>query len=102
MVCQILLHGSRLENKSEFEFVERVLADSGTDGGECCRKGATGRKVANAIRSLVNAGSLQLECARMLHEALLVSALQHSREKKIWKKKECSKVRAVQMDKFTD
>ena len=34
-----------------------------------------GGGVAGAIRSLVNAWSLQLECARLLHESLLVPVL---------------------------
>ena len=49
-----------------------VLDESGTDGAECSRKVASGRRVAGAMRSLVNARGLQLECARVLHETLLV------------------------------
>ena len=33
------------------------------------------RRVADAIRSLVNDKGLQLECARVLHESLLVPIL---------------------------
>ena len=36
---------------------------------------ASGRKVARTISSLVNARGLQLECARVLHESLLVTVL---------------------------
>ena len=36
-----------------------------------------GRKVAGAIRTLVNDRSLQLESADVLHEALLVPVLLH-------------------------
>ena len=39
-----------------------------------------GRRVSVAIRSLINARDLQLECARVLHESLLVSVLMHSSE----------------------
>ena len=49
-----------------------MLDESDTDGDGCCRKGANGRKVACAISLLVNARDLQLECARVLHETLLV------------------------------
>ena len=52
-----------------------VLDESGTDETECSRKVASGRKVADAIRSLVNTWSLQLECAIVLHESLLVPVL---------------------------
>ena len=42
---------------------------------QCCRKVANGRKVASVIRSLVNVKGLQLECARVLYETLLVPVL---------------------------
>ena len=42
-----------------------VLDESGTDEAECSRKMASGRRVAGAIRSLVNGRILQLECARV-------------------------------------
>ena len=41
------------------------------------RKVVTGRRVANAIKSLVNARGLQLECAKVLHEMLLVPVLMY-------------------------
>ena len=40
-----------------------VLDESGTDEAECSRKVTSGRKVAGAIRSLLNARDLQLEYA---------------------------------------
>ena len=40
----------------------------------------SGRRVAGAIRSLVNGRSLQLECARVLHESLLVPVLTYGSE----------------------
>ena len=62
------------------------------------RKVESGRKVAGAIRSLVNARSLQRECARVLHESLLVPVLTYSSETMIWREKERSRIRAVHMD----
>ena len=44
----------------------------------------SGRKVAGAIRFLVNARGLQLDCERMLHKALLVLVLLHISETMIW------------------
>ena len=38
------------------------------------------RRVEGAIRSLVNATGLQLECARVLHETLLVPILMYGRD----------------------
>ena len=65
----------RLENFSKFKYLGCVLDESGTDEEEYSRKVASGRRVAGAIRSLVNAWSLQLDCARVLHESLLVPVL---------------------------
>ena len=51
-----------------------------------------------AIRSLVNGRSLQVECARVLYESLLVPVLTYGRETMIWREKERYRIRAVQMD----
>ena len=52
----------------------------GTDGAEYSRKGVSERRFANTIRFLVNARDLQLECARALHETLLVPVLMYGSE----------------------
>ena len=57
--CEVLV--------SEFNYLGCVLDESDTDGAECSRKVASGRRVPCAIRSLVNARDLQLECAIVLH-----------------------------------
>ena len=59
---------------------------------------ASGRRVAVAIRSLVNARDLQVEYARVLRETLLVSVFMYGSETMLWKEKESSRIRAVQMD----
>ena len=66
----------------------------------CSRKMASEKRVAGAIRSLVNARSLQLESARVFHESLLVPVLMYGSETVIWKEKGKSRIRAVQMDNF--
>ena len=43
------------------------------------------RKVVGAIRYLVNARSLHLECARVLHESLLIPVLMYGSETMKWK-----------------
>ena len=75
-----------------------VLDESGTDGAECSRNVASGRRVAGVTRSLVNARDLQLECARVLHESLLVPVLMYGTETMLWREKERSRERSVQMD----
>ena len=75
-----------------------VLDESGTNGAECNRKVASGRRVADGIRSLVNARDLQIECAKMLHETLLMSILSYGGESMLWKEKERSRIKTVQMD----
>ena len=64
------------------------MDESGTDGAEFSRKVASGRRVAGAIRSLVNGRDLQRECARFLHETLLVPVLMYGNETMLWKEKE--------------
>ena len=55
-----------MEHVSKFKYLGCVLDESGTDETECSRKVASGRRVAGAIRSLVNVRSLQLEQIRQL------------------------------------
>ena len=57
---------------------------------------ASGRRVAGANRSLVNATDLQFESARVLHETLLVPVLMYGSETMLWKE-ERSRVRVVQV-----
>ena len=68
------------------------MNESGADEAECRRK------VAGAIRSLVNAWSLWLECARVLHESLLVPIPMYVSKTMIWREKDRSRIRDVQMD----
>ena len=63
---------------------------------------ASGRKVAGAIRYLVHARSLQLECTGVLHESLLVFVLTDGSEKLIWREKQSSRIRAIQIESLRD
>ena len=90
--------GIRLEHASELKYLGYVLDEGVTDGVECSRKVASGRRVAGAIRSLVNVRDLQLACARVFHETLLVSVLTYDSETILWRKEERSRNTAVQMD----
>ena len=58
---------------------------------------ARGRRIAGAIRSLINARGLKLECARGLHELVLMLVLMYGSETMMWREKERSWIRAVQM-----
>ena len=78
----------------KFKYLGCVYHKLGTDEAECCRKVVSWRRVAGAINSLVNARGLQLECARFL----LMPFLRYSSETMIWKEKERSRIRTVQMD----
>ena len=69
---------------------------------QCQRKVACGRRVTNAIRSLVNARDLQLVFAKVLHETLLVLVLMYGSKTILWKEKERSRIRAVLMDNLRD
>ena len=79
-----------------------VLDKSGTDGAECSWKVVSGRRVAGAIRSIVNAMDLQLECAKVLRETLLILVLMYGSETMLWKEEERSRISAVQMEASED
>ena len=84
MECEVCIHLINLEHVSELKYLGCVLEESGTAEAECSRKVASGRRVIVPIRSLVNARSLQLDCARGLHESLLVPLLTYGSETMIW------------------
>ena len=71
------------------------MDESGTNEAKFSTKVARWRRVASAIRSLVNARSLQLECAKVLHELLMVPVLTYGSETMIWRKKERTGIWAV-------
>ena len=50
------------------------------------------------LLGLVNAKSLHLQCARVLHESLLVPVFTYGSETMLLKEKEKSRIRTVQMD----
>ena len=56
--CEVCVDGIRLEHVSEFKYLGCVLNESSTDEAEFNRKVASGRKVAGAIRTVVNVRSL--------------------------------------------
>ena len=68
------MDGTLLEHVPEFESSGRVLDKSSIDGAECRGKvaAASGRKIEDAVRFLLNVRTPQLECASLPHEALLV------------------------------
>ena len=62
--CKVHVDGIRFEHFSEFKYLIFFFFDeSGTDRAECSRKMASGRRGVGAIKSLVNARHLHLECA---------------------------------------
>ena len=65
---------------SEFKCLKYVLDKFGTDVAKDHRKEMNGRKVAGAIRSLVNAMGMQLECPMVLNEGLLKLVLMYGRD----------------------
>ena len=65
------------------------------------QKVASGRRGAGTIRSLVNGRDLLLECAKVLHETLLVPVLIYDSETILWKEKERYSSKAVKMDNLS-
>ena len=91
--CEVSVDGVQLENVPEFKYLGYVLDESCKNDPECRRKVASGRRVADAIWSLVNAGDLQLEFVRILHATLLVTVLMYDSETMIWKEKKEIRIR---------
>ena len=62
-------------------------------------KVASGRTAAGAIRSLVNGRDLHLECARVLHEALIKSliVMLYGSGRMISKERERSRIKVLKM-----
>ena len=96
--CEACVDGMWLDHVLEFKYFRFVLDESSTDEAECRRKVTSGRTVASAFRSLVNARCLPRECVRVLHESLVVHVLMYGSEKMICKEKERSKIRVVPID----
>ena len=97
--CKVCVDGIHLEHVLKFKYLRYVLDKSGRNEAECSRKMASGRRIAGAIRFLVDARNLQLEWARLLHESLLLHVLRYDSEVMVWREKEdMSRIRAVQMD----
>ena len=96
--CKVHIDGIRLEHVSKFKYLGCVLDESFTDGAECCRKVASRRRVAGAITSLVNAMNLQVDCARVLHETLLVLVLMYGSDTMLWQEKGRSRIRDLQVN----
>ena len=80
MECEVRVDEIRLDHVSEFKYLGCVLDQTDTDGVECSRKVARGKRATDAIKSLVNARDLPLECARVLHETLFEAVLMYGSE----------------------
>ena len=71
----------QLEHMLELKYLGSVLDESGTDEAECLnRKMVSGRRVADAIRSLVNTRGLKLEYIKVLHKSFLMPVLMYGSE----------------------
>ena len=77
--CEVCVDGIHLEHVSEVKYLGCVLDESVTvlECGEW----------EDGVRSLVNARSLQFECARVLHQSLLVLVLTYCSDTMIWREK---------------
>ena len=82
---EVYVHMIRLEDVSEFKYLKSILKKLGIDGAQCSRKVVSGRRISDAIRSLVNARDFQIQYARVLHETLLVTILIYDSETVLWK-----------------
>ena len=89
MEYEVYVDGIHLEPVSEYKYLGCVLDKIRYRRSIIYSRevAGTGRRVAGSMRSLVNARDLQLECARILHETLLVPVLMYDSETMLWKEK---------------
>ena len=85
--CEVYVHVICLDQILEFKYLRYVLDESCRDRAVCSRKVVRGRRVAGAIRSLVNNRDLQLDLTRVLHETLHVSVLMYRIVAVLWKER---------------
>ena len=79
--CEVCIDFMRFEHLLEYKYFACVLKESGINEVECSRKVVGGRRAVGAIRSLVNASGLQLECTREHIQLLLVPVLMYGSER---------------------
>ena len=82
--CEVYVDEMQLEHALEFKYLGCVLNESGKDKAEFRKKVVSGRRVQSAIRSLGYS-------LRLLESCLLLRM-------EVWKEKERSRIRAVQVD----
>ena len=98
MECEIHVARTKLEQVTEFKYLGCVLNESDKNDAEHRGNVASWRKVASAIRYLVNARNLQLECEKVLYGTLLLPVLLYNIEAVVWREEKRSKIRTVQTD----
>src|SRR5678816_842231 len=86
-LCKVMLDGEQLEQMSEFKYLGYMVDEKGPNDAECSMKVVNGRKMAGAIKSLVDVKGISLECARVLHDGMLLPVLMYSSETMVWNKR---------------
>ena len=77
--CEVHADWIRFEGASKFKYL------GCTDRAEYSRKVDSGRRVVDAIRYLVNARDLHLQCVRVKHEKLSIPVFMYGSETMLWK-----------------
>ena len=75
--CQIILDCKQLEQVTEFKYLGYMLNEKGMNDTEYGKKVTSGKKVAGAIKPLVNAKRLSCEHNRVLNESMLLPVLMY-------------------------
>ena len=63
--CEVHIDVVRLEHVSKFKYLVCVSDEAGTDGAKFNRKVGSLRRVVSAMKSLVDARYLQIECTSL-------------------------------------
>ena len=96
--CVISINGEYLEVVDEFKYLGSMLSKNGLCKSEIDNRVLKGRSVSGAIKKLLNQRHLSIQCARALHEGILVPTLLYGNETVTMYDRDVSRLQAVEMN----
>ena len=96
--CEVFIGNERLEVVEVFKYLGSVFEKRGGCENDVNQRVIQGKKVGGIVRNLVKRNGLSVECARTIHEVVLVPTLLYGSETVYLKERDISRIRAVEMD----
>jgi hypothetical protein len=95
--CDIRVNGRFIEVVDKFCYLGCMLSKDGTGSEEIDSRVMKGRSVSGAIKKLVKEKHLSIQCARALHEGVLLPTLLYGNETLSMYERDASRLQAVEM-----